>query len=489
MQRHASTVNSPDAFVSHEKWKKSLFADHCAPGATELLKPDLIAVFTKLHIPPTRADEIFAKVDENGDGKISYAEFSRYVDGHEAELRSSFAALDINGSGTLSRDEISQLLDRQQMSCSPERLNEVFDRIDTDKSGSIDYEEYRAFFALLDPDDLLRSLSDTASFGDEPAGLVADAKSLFRRASVVNPAAVGTPPLPAAAVAAPTSWAHRLVGQLLPGGMAGMMAQSFVQPVETLKVRLQVESTGTGMARYKTMGNAFRLVVAEEGVGALWKGMLPAACRELSYSTLRFGLYKPIKAALGAGTPRDTPLWKMVAAGGAAGGVASFIANPTDLLKTRMQNDASGSRSMFSHAGDIYRASGVLGFWRGATTTVVRAVVLGAVKMASYDQAKIAAEDYLGLRKGTTSNTVLAGLVVSGNVVACTAPADFLRTQQMTSTSGEGIVGIASKAVRTHGPLVLWRGWVLQYMRVLPYGVLQFTFMEQIATMMGSSMT
>ena len=69
------------------------------------------------------------------------------------------------------------------------------------------------------------------------------------------------------------------------------------------------------------MANALRLVVAEEGPLALWKGMAPSALRELSYSTLRFGLYKPIKKALGAGTPRDTPLWKMMAAGGAAGDV------------------------------------------------------------------------------------------------------------------------------------------------------------------------
>jgi hypothetical protein len=43
--------------------------------------------------------------------------------------------------------------------------------------------------------------------------------------------------------------------------------------------------------------------------------------------------------------------------------------------------------------------------------------------------------------------------------------------------------------VRTHGPLVLWRGWVPQYMRILPYGTLQFIFMERIANALGASMT
>jgi len=35
--------------------------------------------------------------------------------------------------------------------------------------------------------------------------------------------------------------------------------------------------------------------------------------------------------------PKDTPFWKKLAAGGAAGGLGSAIANPTDLLKARMQ--------------------------------------------------------------------------------------------------------------------------------------------------------
>ena len=48
-----------------------------------------------------------------------------------------------------------------------------------------------------------------------------------------------------------------------------------------------------------------------------------------------------------------------------------------------------------------------------------------------------------------------------------------------------GMLAIASEAIRAHGPLVLWRGWLPQYMRILPYGTLQFFFMEKIAAAMG----
>ena len=63
-------------------------------------------------------------------------------------------------------------------------------------------------------------------------------------------------------------------------------------------MRLQAEAAGTAPQRYGGMGNALRLVVAEEGVLALWKGMAPSALRELSYSTLRFGLYAASCACL-----------------------------------------------------------------------------------------------------------------------------------------------------------------------------------------------
>ena len=48
---------------------------------------------------------------------------------------------------------------------------------------------------------------------------------------------------------------------------------------ETLKVRLQAEANSSQPPRYRTMLNALRLVSAEEGVMALWKGMAPSAAR------------------------------------------------------------------------------------------------------------------------------------------------------------------------------------------------------------------
>ena len=66
------------------------------------------------------------------------------------------------------------------------------------------------------------------------------------------------------------------------------------------------------------------------------KGIEASMLREGSYSTLRLGLYEPIKYELGAVDPKPTPVWKNVLAGALAGLLGSGFANPADMIKTRM---------------------------------------------------------------------------------------------------------------------------------------------------------
>lgn len=56
--------------------------------------------------------------------------------------------------------------------------------------------------------------------------------------------------------------------------------------------------------------------------------------REGSYSTLRLGLYEPIKTLIGADI-KGSSIWKKFASGAMAGMIGAAIANPADLFKTR----------------------------------------------------------------------------------------------------------------------------------------------------------
>lgn len=78
-----------------------------------------------------------------------------------------------------------------------------------------------------------------------------------------------------------------------------------------------------------------------------------------------------------------------------AGFVGSLVGNPADLILVRMQADKRlppaqrrNYTSTFNAFTTIVKDEGVLGLWRGATPTVVRAVVLNLAMLATYDEAK-----------------------------------------------------------------------------------------------------
>ena len=72
---------------------------------------------------------------------------------------------------------------------------------------------------------------------------------------------------------------------------------------------------------------------------------------------------------------------------------------------------------------------------------MIRAVTLGAVKMATYDQSKVLLDEYGGMRKGGMMNTAFASLLTSANTVLFSAPVDFLRTQARNAPEGGYIIG------------------------------------------------
>jgi len=298
-------------------------------------------------------------------------------------------------------------------------------------------------------------------------------------------------------------------------GLSATAAQIVCQPIETVKIRLQlrVDSLGTRSPYhgYSGIWSGAKLLVRREGVAGLWKGMAPSALREMSYSSLRYGLFVPISSALaggdGTGTGTDgcpTPMWKRFLAGGLSGGIGAAIANPTDLLKARMQADTAivAPKRMSQHAAEIYATGGFSGFWLGVGTTVSRAVVLGAANLGTYSTAKSLISEQ-GLEEGVPLHFCAAS--IAGFAIALsTAPIDMARSrlmvqttpfspqqQQQQPTQGNcprhyhNGLEVIRDVVRREGPMALYRGFWLQWARCAPYTVLQFVVWEQLCRAAG----
>ena len=132
-------------------------------------------------------------------------------------------------------------------------------------------------------------------------------------------------------------------------------------------------------------------ITAEEGFRCgIYKGIEASLAREATYSSLRLGLYEPIKLIIGGGTaPDKTPGWHKFAAGALSGIFGQALANPTDLIKTKMQASAPGvSKPVSWYIIDVYKQRGVMGFYYGVQTSVTRAMFLNATYLGTYDTGK-----------------------------------------------------------------------------------------------------
>lgn len=82
-----------------------------------------------------------------------------------------------------------------------------------------------------------------------------------------------------------------------------------------------------------------RTIAADEGPTALWNGLTPGLQRQLINCGLRVGLYLPIRNFFtGPLEPGVQPgLHHKIMAGMSSGAFGIMIANPTDVVKIRLQ--------------------------------------------------------------------------------------------------------------------------------------------------------
>ena len=140
------------------------------------------------------------------------------------------------------------------------------------------------------------------------------------------------------------------------------------------------------------MFHCWRMIMKEEGVTVLYSGLAPALLRQAIYGTVKYGLYYTIKDVVGG---EESPL-KNVSIAVVAGSVSASIANPTDVLKVRLQSRSAPvvspkkviRVSLYNCFRDIYVREGVGGLWRGMMPTASRAALVAGVQASTSRSAQ-----------------------------------------------------------------------------------------------------
>ena len=121
---------------------------------------------------------------------------------------------------------------------------------------------------------------------------------------------------------------------------------------------------------------------------------------------MSLALYEPIKdllteKAMGENC-ETTPTWIKFASGALSGMTAQALANPTDLVKTRMQARPhwKSYKSASQHSFAIWNQGGVSGFYKGVQAAMIRAAIVNAAYLGSYDTVKTTMIDNEILKDG-----------------------------------------------------------------------------------------
>jgi Mitochondrial carrier protein len=264
------------------------------------------------------------------------------------------------------------------------------------------------------------------------------------------------------------------------------IAAAAAAAVAAIQTRIQISSE---YGKLGMMGTTSK-VVGDEGVVALWKGVNAAWLREASYTSLRIGLYEPVKVAFGANDPATATFAKKFLAGSAAGAIGSLAGNPFDVLKTKMMaNTGKEVPSMVKTAADLFKNQGIGGFYRGIDSNIMRAMVLNGTKMGVYDQSKGYVVAWTGLSKKSLVTQFLSGVTAGFFMTITVSPFDMVRTRLMNQPVDAKIynnaVDCMIKIAKTEGPLTFWRGFVPIWSRFAPTTTLQLIIFEQLRAMMG----
>jgi solute carrier family 25 oxoglutarate transporter 11 len=293
------------------------------------------------------------------------------------------------------------------------------------------------------------------------------------------------PPVPTMDAQKATSTVWTTIKPFVNGGMAGMGATCVIQPVDMIKVRIQLGQGGAMVVA--------KNVIANEGFGGLYKGLSAGLLRQATYTTARLGTFRILtNKAVAANDGKTVPLYQKALCGLTAGAVGASVGSPADLALIRMQADATLPEAQRRHYRNAFHAltriskdEGVLALWKGAGPTVVRAMALNMGMLASYDQSVEFFRDSMNF--GELPTLVGASAVSGFFASACSLPFDYVKTQIQKMQPGPdgkypytGSVDCAIKTLAAGGPLKFYSGFGTYCVRIAPHVMMTWIFLNEI---------
>jgi solute carrier family 25 oxoglutarate transporter 11 len=267
------------------------------------------------------------------------------------------------------------------------------------------------------------------------------------------------------------------------GGLAGMTATTVIQPVDMIKVRLQLAGEGAKTGPKPTPLGITRDIIAQGKVLDLYTGLSAGLLRQAVYTTARLGFFDTFMKKLtvrAEAKGNKIGFAERASAGLTAGGLAAFVGNPADLALIRMQSDGmkpaaerANYKSVIDALARISKNEGVAALWSGCYPTVVRAMALNFGQLAFFSEAK---QRLQGTSLSSQTQTLTASAIAGFFASFFSLPFDFVKTRLQKQTRRpdgtlpyKGMMDCFAKVAKDEGMLRFYRGFSTYYVRIAPH--------------------
>ncbi|CAI2183897.1 18455_t:CDS:2 [Funneliformis geosporum] len=317
-----------------------------------------------------------------------------------------------------------------------------------------------------------------------------------------------------------SSKADQGMNNMLIGSIAGMAGKLIEYPFDTIKTRLQSQSSDH--KQFKGPLDCFRQTLAHEGYGGLYRGlssplvgaMLENACLFLAYNHIQTMIREYTTPNYNKSQPPSLTMSHFCISGALSGSLASFLLTPVELIKCKLQvqetflygND-NNVASVKMNKGPHYNGPwsvikytlkhhGISGLYRGHSGTFIRESVGGAAWFGTYEFVSSIVSHRISLKeKNVTKNDLsMMELISVGFLGGASAgmaynlliyPVDSIKSQMQTdeevmrATGKEvvkrGFCQVGRELYKNDGIKGFYRGCGITIARAVPSNAIIFT--------------
>lgn len=271
-----------------------------------------------------------------------------------------------------------------------------------------------------------------------------------------------------------------------------MVATCCIQPLDFVKVRLQLFGEGAKGGPKPTAISLARSIIAQDGFLSLYNGISAGLMRQVVYGTGRLGFFFTFEDMLRKRAEINGTSYgfgQRALAGLAAGALGSFIGNPVEVALIRMQSDGlkpkaerMNYRSVFHALTHVARNEGIKGLWAGSYPTVVRAMATNFGQLAFFSESKHQLQQHTELSE--RSRSVAASFVAGFFAAFFSLPFDFVKTrlQRQTKTDAvqyKGLTHVFVRVAKEEGLLRFYRGFGTYFFRIAPHRSVYSSIVDQ----------